>query len=154
LEEKRAQVAELSESYDKLKEKHTSTQTALTTNEDLLQSLLTGLSSNSSGNVGGGGYLGQLADAKARLAHAAAEEEQMRRKLTLREKELADLEVKWKKVEKEAGDGKKGLETARKELDSVRKKVDATGWNAEKDAQLEGSIREAKVNVRTAAEVH
>ncbi|KIJ53254.1 hypothetical protein M422DRAFT_222637 [Sphaerobolus stellatus SS14] len=150
LEEKRVQVAELTESYDDLKAKHTETQTALNTNEDLLQSLLTGLS-NSNSNTGGG-YLGQLADAKARLANAAAEEEQARRKLSLREKELADLEVKWKKVEKEAGEGKKTLEAAKKELEAIRSKVEATGWRTEKDAQLEADIRQAKSNVRSAAE--
>ena len=93
---------------------------------DLLQSLLTGLSSNSINSSGGGGYLGQLADAKARIAQGTAEEEQTRRKLSLREKELAELEVKWKKVEKEGGGGRKSLEAARKGLEVVRRKVEAT----------------------------
>ncbi|KAF8501209.1 condensin complex subunit SMC2 [Gautieria morchelliformis] len=146
--QKRVQVGELTSSHDKFKEKQTSTQTALTTNEDLLQSLLTGLSSSSNNATGGGGYLGQLADAKARLAQGTAEEEQTRRKLSLREKELVDLEAKWKKVEKEAGDGRRGLEAARKELDGVRKKVDATGWSLEKDAQVEAEMRRAKSDVR------
>jgi structural maintenance of chromosome 2 len=134
-------------------EKHTAIQSGLTAHEDLLQSLLTGLSSNSNSNTSGGGYLGQMADAKARLAQATAEEEQTRRKLALREKELADLEVKWKNVEKEAGDGRKTLEIARIDLANVKKKVDTTGWNADKDAHLEEELRHAKANVRSAAEV-
>lgn len=153
LEQKRIQVGDLKISHDKLKEKHTSTQTALNTNEDLLQSLLTGLSSSSNNAAGGGGYLGQLADAKARLAQGTAEEEQTRRKLSLREKELAELEVKWKKVEKEAGDGRKSLEAARDELEGVRKQVDATGWSHAKDAQLEADMRQAKSNLRVMTEV-
>ena len=149
-------MGELTTTHDTFKEKHISIQTALTTNEDLLQSLLTGLSSsnnNAAGGGGGGGYLGQLADAKARLAQSTAEEEQTRRKLNLRDKELAELEVKWKKVEKEAGDGRKSLEAAKKELDGVRKKVEATGWSVEKDAQVETEIRQAKANVRAMTEV-
>lgn len=130
-----------------------STQSALTANEDLLQSLLTGLSSNGNNAMGGGGYLGQLADAKARLAQGTAEEEQTRRKLSLKEKELAELEIKWKKVEKEAGDGRKSLEAARKELDLVRKKADATGWSLEKDAQVDAEMRQAKSNLRAITEV-
>ncbi|KAF8581956.1 condensin complex subunit SMC2 [Ramaria rubella] len=153
LTQKQTQATDLTASYDKLKEKQTTVQAGLTTNEDLLQSLLTGLSSNSNNNaVGGGGYLGQLADAKVRLAQSTAEEEQTRRKLSLREKELADLEIRWKKVEKEAGDGRKSLEVARKELDGVRKKVEGTGWNPEKDAQLDTEMRQAKANVRTMTE--
>ncbi|KAF8512670.1 condensin complex subunit SMC2 [Hysterangium stoloniferum] len=152
LEQKRVQVADLTASHDKLVEKHTAIQSGLTANEDLLQSLLTGLSSNSNSNTSGGGYLGQIADAKARLAQATAEEEQTRRKLALREKELTDLEVKWKKVEKEAGDGRKTLEAARKDLADVKKRVDATGWSAEKDTRLEEEIRQARAEVRSVAE--
>jgi len=44
----------------------------LSSAEELLQTLLTGLSSSGTGNSGGGGYMGQLADAKARLAQATA----------------------------------------------------------------------------------
>ena len=146
-------MRESTSSHDEFKEKHTSTQTALTANEDLLQSLLTGLSSNSINSSGGGGYLGQLADAKARIAQGTAEEERTRRKLSLREKELAELEVKWKKVEKEAGDGRKSLEAARKELEVVRRKVEVTNWDLEKDAQMETEMRQAKSNVRVMAEV-
>jgi hypothetical protein len=76
LTEKRAQVEQLTASYATVKEKHTATQTTLSTAEELLQTLLTGLSSGNNNNAGGGGYMGQLADAKARLAQASAEEEQ------------------------------------------------------------------------------
>ena len=147
-------MGELTTSRDKFKEKHTSIQAALMANEDLLQSLLTGLSNNSHNNTtGGGGYLGQLADAKARLAQGIAEEEQTRRKLTLRGKELEDHEAKWKKVEIEAGDGKKSLDAARKVLEAVRKKADATGWSLEKEGQAEAEMRRVKGNVRAMAEV-
>jgi structural maintenance of chromosome 2 len=51
--------------------------------------------------------MGQLADAKAKLAQATAEEEQSRVKLGMSEKELKTLEGRWKEVEREVGDGKR-----------------------------------------------
>jgi len=52
-------------------------QTVLATAEDLLQTLLTGLAGSSAHSSGGGGYIGQIADASAGLAQVAAEDEQV-----------------------------------------------------------------------------
>ena len=71
-------MEDLTASHAKVKEKQDSLQAALTSSEELLQSLLTGLSSNNGANAGGGGYMGQLSDARTRAAQAAAEEEQCR----------------------------------------------------------------------------
>ncbi|KAM6499651.1 hypothetical protein JOM56_005159 [Amanita muscaria] len=54
--------------------------------------------------------MGQLADARARAAQAAAEEEKSKVRLGMAEKELKVLEARWKGVEREAGDGKKAIE--------------------------------------------
>jgi structural maintenance of chromosome 2 len=60
--------------YDAVKDKHTTMQTALASAEDLVQTLLTGLASTSAQSASGGGYIGQIVDARAQLAQAAAEE--------------------------------------------------------------------------------
>ena len=76
--EKKTQVDSVTAEYDAVKDKHTTTQTALASAEDLLQTLLTGLASTSAQSAGGRGYMGQIADARAWLAQAATEEEQTR----------------------------------------------------------------------------
>ena len=99
--------------YDAVKEKHTAMQTTLSSAEDLLQTLLTGLAGTSAQSAGGGGYMGQIADARARLAHAAAEEEQARVKLDMSRRELGELEKHWKAVEREAGQGERDVKKIR-----------------------------------------
>ena len=76
--EKKSLVDAVTAEYDAVKDKHTTTQMALASAKDLLQTLLTGLAGTSAQSAGGGGYMGQIADALARLAQAAAEEEQTR----------------------------------------------------------------------------
>ncbi|THH15903.1 hypothetical protein EW146_g4642 [Bondarzewia mesenterica] len=148
---KKAQVEELETSYAKVKEKHTATQTALSNSEDLLQTLLTGLTTGKSSNTGGG-YMGQLADAKARLAHATAEEEQSRVKLEMSKKELNALEARWREVEKEAGDGARRVEVMKVEVEKYRRKVTECGWSAEKEHAHETALKTAKAELRQAGE--
>lgn len=126
-------------------------QATLNNKEELLQTLLTGLSSSNTAT--GGGYMGQLADAKGRLAQASAEEEQSRVKLGMSQKDLKALEKRWKEVEKEAGDGKRNLEAKQKEVDQMRKQIESTGWSKEKETQTEMSLRSARSEVRQATEV-
>jgi structural maintenance of chromosome 2 len=131
--------------YNAVKEKHTTTQTALGSAEDLLQTLLTGLAGNSAqSSGGGGGYMGQIADARARLAQAAAEEEQLRVRVDMSRHELADLEKRWKAVEREAGQGERDIKKMRTEVEILHKKVDATGWTTEKEGASEAALRKAK----------
>ena len=151
LASKRSKVEELTASFNSTKEKHGMTQTNLNSKEELLQTLLTGLSS--SNNTTGGGYMGQLADAKQRLAQAAAEEEQSRVKLGMSQKDLKTLEKRWKEVEKEAGEVKKNLEAKQKEVDQLRKKVESSGWSKEKETQSEMALRSARAEMRQLTEV-
>lgn len=152
LTQKRAQVEELTTSYGSIKEKHTVLQTALSNAEELLQTLLTGLTSGGSNNTGGG-YMGQLADAKARLAQASTEEEQSRVKLAMSEKESKALEARWKEVEREAGDGRRNLDAMKVDVEKFRKKVSETGWDAEKEKEGEQALRTARNEVRQLTEV-
>ncbi len=96
------------ESHKSAKDKYTEMEADVLKSEELLQTLLTGVSSKKDNNTGGG-YMGQLAEAKARIAQGKAEEEQSRVKLGMREKELQALQKKMKEVEREAGDSAKML---------------------------------------------
>lgn len=126
--------------------------TQLATSEELLQTLVTGLSSTSNASTAGG-YLGQLADAKTRLAAASTEEEQARMRMGMVEKEMKEKEMKWKAVEKEAGEGTKSLEKGRKEVEALKRKVDATGWDVDKDRDAGIRAKAAREEVRTLTEV-
>ncbi|KAM6495528.1 condensin complex subunit SMC2 [Amanita muscaria] len=146
--EKKIQVDGLATSYNKIKEKHTSLENALSNGEELLQSLLTGLSSGSGNSAGGGGYMGQIADARARAAQAAAEEEQSKVRLGMAEKELKALEARWKDVEREAGDGKKRIEKTKQAVEVFQAKLAGCKWNQERENQGEGRLRDARNAVR------
>ncbi|GBE85556.1 Structural maintenance of chromosomes protein [Sparassis crispa] len=147
LEQKRAQVDELTTSHGAVKDKHTALQTALTNAEELLQTLLTGLSSSGASHTGGG-YMGRLADAKVRLQQASTEEEQSRVKLAMNQKELKALQVRWKEVEREAGDSQKKLQNMKAEIETFQRKVAETGWNVEKERDGENALRTGKAEVR------
>ena len=62
--------------------------------------------------------MGQIVDAHARLAQAAAEEEQARVKLDMSRHELGELEKRWKAVavEREAGQGKRDIKKNTKKV--------------------------------------
>jgi structural maintenance of chromosome 2 len=126
--------------------------TKLASDEELLQTLLTGLSSNGAKNKGGG-YMGQLADARARIAQAAAEEEQSKVKLGMSEKELADLEGRMRALAKEAGDNLKKLENLKAAVEALEGKVAGSGWNAEKEKELDVQLRQAREEVKNLTEV-
>ena len=64
------------------------------------------------------------------LAQATAEEEQVHVKLDMSRSELGGLEIRWKAVEREAGHGKCYIKKMQAEVESLQKKVDATGLSA------------------------
>jgi structural maintenance of chromosome 2 len=97
--------------------------------------------------------MGQIADAKARLAQAATEEERSRIQLGMSERELKILETRWREVEREAGDGKKNLDSKRVEVEKLRKKVDNCGWSEEKEQHGQAQLNAAKQQVRQLMEV-
>ena len=142
----------LAASHGAVKDKHAALQATLTNAEELLQTLLTGLSSRGTSNSGGG-YMGQLSEAETRLAQANAEEEQNRMKLGMSQTELKALEARWKEVEREAGEGKRNLQKMQAEVDDLKKKAAASGWSAEKEQAGEAALRAAKAEVRQLTEV-
>ena len=152
LEGKRGQVNQLEKAYQSVKTSHDATQATLANSEELFQTLLTGVSTSNTGNTGGG-YMGQIADAKARLAQAAAKEEQNRLKLSMNEKELKMLEAKWKDVEKDANQGQQNLARTKGEHDRLKRQLAECGWSAEQQQQCDIELRTARgeVNERTEA---
>ncbi|KAF8966105.1 condensin complex subunit SMC2 [Flammula alnicola] len=145
---KKKQVEKEATAFNKVKEKHTTLETKLASDEELLQTLLTGLSSTNAKNKGGG-YMGQLAEARARIAQASAEEEQSKVKLGMSEKELVDLEGRMRAFAKEAGDNMKKLENLKAAVQALEGKVNNSGWSAEQDRDLDAQLRQARTRSRT-----
>lgn len=136
-----------------MQQEHERLQAELNSAEELLQTLLTGLSSSNKGQSGGG-YMGQIADARQREAQGKAEEAQNRQKLSMNQKSLGEVQARWREVEREAGEGKKKFERMRQEVDQLRKKVEASGWSNEKEAEAATALRAARDEVRQVTEVH
>lgn len=135
-----------------MKDAHTALSGKLASDEELLQTLLTGLSS-SNAKTKGGGYMGQLAEAKAKIAQGAAEEEQAKVKVTMQQKELSALEARLKDHSKEAKDNTKRVENLIKGLEELEKNVERCGWNAENEKELESALREGRDTVKLLTEV-
>lgn len=152
LEAKQQEVEALTATYTTIKDQHTVSENKLNADEELLQTLLTGLSSSKANNTGGG-YMGQIADAKGRLAKASAEEEQTNCNLQMQQKELKVLEARWKEVERDAGDGKKKVEAMKGAVEQFRKKLITCGWNAEMEEALETKLNNLRTQVRDLKQV-
>jgi structural maintenance of chromosome 2 len=153
LKEKTAQVQTLTASYSTIKDQHTANLKTLSTAEELLQTLLTGLSSNNNNAASGGGYMGQLASAKQRVAQGQAEEEQARVKLVMSQKEMKALEARWKEVEREAKDGERKVKDVKKAVESLRERLGKCGWNEELEKKHEEGVRAARVEIRELTDV-
>ncbi|TFK38366.1 condensin complex subunit SMC2 [Crucibulum laeve] len=151
LAEKRVLVEDLNVKYTTIKDTHTTKSNAMSTDEELLQTLLTGLSSTGAKNTGGG-YMGQLADAKARVSQGAAEQEQSKKKLQMKEKELNTLEARWTEFEREDRESRKKMENMKAAVEALRAKVAASGWNVEKEKEGDTKLKETKGAVRSLAE--
>ncbi|KAG8880639.1 Structural maintenance of chromosomes protein 2 [Tulasnella sp. 331] len=150
LSSKRDQVVGLSTSFAAFKESHTTAQQKLASNEELLQTLVTGLSNSASNsnNTAGGGYLAQIGQAKKRLQDAATEEESAKVRLAMLEKEFKEKDARRKETEKEGGEEEKMLNKGRKEVEDLRRAIEATGWSAGKDEEEGRKIQQAHEDVK------
>ncbi|KAF5347709.1 hypothetical protein D9756_010324 [Leucocoprinus leucothites] len=150
-----AKLATITSTTNAIKEKHATLESDAFKSEELLQTLLTGLTTTSSSkylNNSGGGYMGQLAEAKALLAQGQAEEEQSRVKLDMKEKELEALRRKMKDSEREAGDSRKKLEQMRSMVEKQRQQFGRCKWSKEKEDELEARLKTLKDSVRELTE--
>jgi structural maintenance of chromosome 2 len=131
---KEREIESFKKSHADVSSSHATAAAALAQNEELLQSLLTGLSSsNTNSNTSGGGYMGQLSAAKANLSRLSAEEEQLKNRLGMVKKEIATKEGEWKKVEAEARKVRSELKKEEKELEGLKKKLEGCKWNEERE---------------------
>ncbi|KAJ3714408.1 hypothetical protein C8R42DRAFT_747627 [Lentinula raphanica] len=105
-------------------------------------------SKNTTHAANGGGYMGQIADARACIAQGAAAEKQARMNLDMSTRELADFEAQFKKVEKDARNGKKRLETTQKALADAQKRLAACGWTEEKEQEGEARGGQLRTKVK------
>ena len=80
--------------------------------------------------------MGQLAEAKARLAAAGTEAEQAKVRIGLAEKEIKEKEPRAKKAEKEGEGLLKELATKRAEVEKIRKRVEGAGWDEGREREL------------------
>ncbi|VDB87086.1 unnamed protein product [Peniophora sp. CBMAI 1063] len=147
LKTKEKELERLTNAYNTSKEAHDTAQAALQQNEDLLQTLLTGVTA-ASNSGGGGGYMGQLSDAQARLAQAQTREEQARNKLSMQQKELKGAQARFKEVEKEVGQGQRNLEAKKAELVKMTTSAASLRWSADEERKLETEFQEVKESIR------
>jgi structural maintenance of chromosome 2 len=72
--------------------------------------------------------------------------------MTLRE--LCKLEKRWKAVEREAGQGEREVKRMQADVETLRKKSDATGWDVEKERATEEALRKAEDDAMRCTQVH
>lgn len=80
--------------------------------------------------------MAHLSNAKARLAQATAEEEQTRRKISMKEKEINDLKEKWTTMETEIHTGHQVVKKKRSEVEQLMKRREEMPWGEEKERGL------------------
>ncbi|WVQ83720.1 hypothetical protein IAT38_005864 [Cryptococcus sp. DSM 104549] len=147
LDEKRTHDAKEASAFSELKAAYDAGQSELSKLEELLQSLITGLSTNQNDDEGAGGYLGQLAEAKARLAAAGTEAEQAKVKIGLAEKELKEKEPRAKKAEKEGEGLIKELGTKRGLVEKLKKQVEGAGWDEAQEKEMVDSQNQSQARI-------
>jgi len=97
--------------------------------------------------------MGQLAEAKARLAAAGTEAEQAKMKIGLAEKEIKEKEPRAKKAEKE-GEGLIKEFTAKKaDVEKLSKRIGGSDWDEAKERQLLGQQAEHSQKMNELLEV-
>lgn len=128
---------QLSSSFATLKSTYDASLAELNKQDELLQTLLTGMASKSAEDgAAQGGYMGQLADARSRLSAAGTEIEQSKLRISHLEKELKEKEPQARKAEKENAGLLKELATARYALVRMQGELSKLGWDETKEKDL------------------
>ncbi len=110
--------------YATEKEAYDSLVTGLEKAEELLQTLVTGLSANTKEDgEATGGYMGQLAEAKNRLVAAGTEAEQAKVMIGVLERDLKEKEPKAKKAAKDGEGLTKEFAAAKKRLEELQSSI-------------------------------
>ncbi|PWN52575.1 putative SMC2-chromosome segregation protein [Violaceomyces palustris] len=153
LREKEKSLEKLSASFGSLKSTYDSSVADLEKQDELLQNLLTGVVASKSSEEGGagsggqGGYMGQLAEARALESNAGTEIEQSKLRIGHLEKELKVKEPLAKKAEKEGAGLLKELSLAREAVQSLEGQCKSIGWNEEREKELLSTKAELSAKV-------
>ncbi|KAK0532787.1 Structural maintenance of chromosomes protein 2 [Tilletia horrida] len=137
LAEREHELEELREVFAEMKADFDKNVAALEKEDELLQTLLTGMASkgqsSDANGQGQGGYLGQIAAAKAEEAAASTEISQAKLRITHLEKEIAAKRPKAEKARRENSGLLAELETNRKKALDLEQKLSKLNWDEEKE---------------------
>lgn len=133
---KAQELKKLSDAFSSVKAEHDASVAELTKQDELLQSLVTGMASKSKESGGQGGYRGQLAEAKAAEGKAGTEIEQAKLRIGHLEKEIKTKEPQAKKAEKDGAGLLKQLEAAKAHVEKLESGLAASGWDENQDREL------------------
>lgn len=135
--EKTKELKTLSESFGQLKHEYDLANDALVKQDELLQTLLTGMASKSKDDKATqGGYMGQLAEAKASESAAGTEIEQAKLRIGHLEKEKKTKEPLARKAEKESASLLSELKSAQAAVSNLESSIQASGWNEDKEREI------------------
>nr|WJN25076.1 condensin complex subunit [Moesziomyces parantarcticus] len=139
LQDKQAELADLSGSFSKLKADYDGAVADVTKHDELLQTLLTGMASSSKSKAGegsSGGYMGQIAAARAEESAASTEIEQSKLRIGHLEKEVKQKEPLARKAQKEAAGLMGELESSRAAVQQLEAQMHKLGWDDDKEKSL------------------
>ena len=92
--------------------------------------------------------MGQIAEAKTRLAQAKTEEHQNKMKLGMSRKELVEMKKRGRACLEEREEGQRKLGRVRAEVEEMRARLGKIGWSEKREGALE-----ARAEVRNLGEV-
>ncbi|SNX83715.1 probable SMC2 - chromosome segregation protein [Melanopsichium pennsylvanicum] len=137
LQEKEVAIQDMSGSFSKLKADYDGAVADVNKQDELLQTLLTGMTSSSKNKEGSaGGYMGQIAAARAEETAAGTEIEQSKLRIGHLEKEVKQKEPLAKKAQKDAAGLMNELESCRTAVQQLEAQMDKLGWDDEKEKTL------------------
>ncbi|RUS21454.1 hypothetical protein BC937DRAFT_92655 [Endogone sp. FLAS-F59071] len=149
LNEKRAQHAKLAAKFDALKKAHDVMSEEGRKNEELLQTLITGVSAEEGHE---NGYMEQLQEAKNIASQASTAEDQAKLKIEHLKKELKEKQGQSKNAEKENKGLLSELEKARKEKKDLETRLSKVNWEPNREAELLGRRSSEQEAVRELTE--
>ena len=119
--------------------------------EELLQTLITGMSSSASDSTAGG-YMGQLATAKSRVSTISAESDQAKVRIGHLNKELKEKAPQARKAEAEGRGLVDELARARAAVTKLEGEISASGFSEEDENRLTEIRNQAQKAVRELTE--
>nr|WJN25075.1 condensin complex subunit [Farysia itapuensis] len=137
--DKQGSLTKLSASFAELKAEYDAAVADLNKQDELLQTLLTGMASSSKNKAGegsAGGYMGQIAAARAQESAASTEFEQAKLRIGHLDKEVKQKEPLAKKAKTDAAGLLSDLEASRSKVTQSEAQLSKLDWNDEKEKSL------------------